>query len=252
MLTTTVVRHRRHVRRGRSPSDNRPALGLDLQGGISIVLFPVEGTDTSGARHRGRHHPPARRRPRHRRARGAAAGQHDRRRPARRRRSARRPRSRSARPRSCGSDSSRARCRGTTPVPTTTTDGPRCHDDDARATTTARHDAPRRRPATRPRRRSRAAARAPRAIPTAPIAATVRSQDATARRTRRRHTTARAADDRRSPPATVATPQPGQTCSDLVATRDAEHRRKREVWLPGRPVDGGRSGRRATCSVPRC
>ncbi|MGH8978456.1 MAG: hypothetical protein ACRDV7_10310, partial [Acidimicrobiia bacterium] len=29
-------------------SDNRPALGLDLQGGISIVLFPVEGTDTSG------------------------------------------------------------------------------------------------------------------------------------------------------------------------------------------------------------
>src|SRR4051794_4661432 len=28
-------------------SDNRPALGLDLQGGISIVLFPVKGTDTS-------------------------------------------------------------------------------------------------------------------------------------------------------------------------------------------------------------
>ena len=28
-------------------SDSRPALGLDLQGGISIVLFPVEGTDTS-------------------------------------------------------------------------------------------------------------------------------------------------------------------------------------------------------------
>jgi preprotein translocase subunit SecD len=26
---------------------HRPALGLDLQGGISIVLFPVEGTDTS-------------------------------------------------------------------------------------------------------------------------------------------------------------------------------------------------------------
>jgi preprotein translocase subunit SecD len=26
-------------------SDNRPLLGLDLQGGISIVLFPVEGTD---------------------------------------------------------------------------------------------------------------------------------------------------------------------------------------------------------------
>ena len=28
-------------------SSNRPALGLDLQGGISIVLFPVKGTDTS-------------------------------------------------------------------------------------------------------------------------------------------------------------------------------------------------------------
>src|SRR3954453_19965960 len=26
-------------------SDNRPVLGLDLQGGISIVLFPVKGTD---------------------------------------------------------------------------------------------------------------------------------------------------------------------------------------------------------------
>ena len=28
-------------------SSNRPVLGLDLQGGISIVLFPVEGTDLS-------------------------------------------------------------------------------------------------------------------------------------------------------------------------------------------------------------
>jgi preprotein translocase subunit SecD len=28
-------------------SDSRPVLGLDLQGGISIVLFPVEGTDLS-------------------------------------------------------------------------------------------------------------------------------------------------------------------------------------------------------------
>src|SRR6188472_1856616 len=28
-------------------SDNRPVLGLDLQGGISIVLFPVQGSDLS-------------------------------------------------------------------------------------------------------------------------------------------------------------------------------------------------------------
>src|SRR5436190_19533541 len=28
-------------------SDSRPVLGLDLQGGISIVLFPVKGTDLS-------------------------------------------------------------------------------------------------------------------------------------------------------------------------------------------------------------
>src|SRR3954471_5976493 len=27
--------------------DNRPALGLDLQGGLSVVLFPVKGSDTS-------------------------------------------------------------------------------------------------------------------------------------------------------------------------------------------------------------
>src|SRR5437899_1441302 len=27
--------------------DNRPALGLDLKGGISIVLFPVKGSDLS-------------------------------------------------------------------------------------------------------------------------------------------------------------------------------------------------------------
>jgi preprotein translocase subunit SecD len=28
-------------------SDNRPVLGLDLQGGVSVVLFPVKGSDTS-------------------------------------------------------------------------------------------------------------------------------------------------------------------------------------------------------------
>src|SRR5215468_5161296 len=28
-------------------SSNRPVLGLDLQGGISIVLFPVKGSDLS-------------------------------------------------------------------------------------------------------------------------------------------------------------------------------------------------------------
>ena len=44
---------------------------------------PGQGHRHVRARHRGRHHPPARRRPRHRRTRGAAAGQHDRRRPPR-------------------------------------------------------------------------------------------------------------------------------------------------------------------------
>src|SRR5689334_24938219 len=29
-------------------SDSRPVLGLDLQGGISIALFPVKGTDLGG------------------------------------------------------------------------------------------------------------------------------------------------------------------------------------------------------------
>ena len=47
MLTTTVVVIVGSFV-GTLLSDNRPALGLDLQGGISIVLFPVEGTDTSG------------------------------------------------------------------------------------------------------------------------------------------------------------------------------------------------------------
>ena len=65
-------------------SDSRPVLGLDLQGGISIVLFPVKGSDLERAQHRGRRHPQPRRRPRHRRARRAAPGQHDRREPARR------------------------------------------------------------------------------------------------------------------------------------------------------------------------
>jgi preprotein translocase subunit SecD len=28
-------------------SSNRPELGLDLQGGVSVVLFPVKGSDVS-------------------------------------------------------------------------------------------------------------------------------------------------------------------------------------------------------------
>ena len=42
-------RHRRHVL-GDAVSSSRPVLGLDLQGGISVVLFPVEGTDLVDAR----------------------------------------------------------------------------------------------------------------------------------------------------------------------------------------------------------
>ena len=53
--------------------DSRPVLGLDLQGGISIVLVPVKGSDLSTLNTAVDDHPQPRRRPRHRRARRAAA-----------------------------------------------------------------------------------------------------------------------------------------------------------------------------------
>ena len=46
MLIVTVVASSACSSR-RCSSDSRPVLGLDLQGGISIVLFPVKGTDLS-------------------------------------------------------------------------------------------------------------------------------------------------------------------------------------------------------------
>ena len=53
--------------------DSRPVLGLDLQGGTSIVLSPVKGSDLSTLDTAVDDHPQPRRRPRHRRARRAAA-----------------------------------------------------------------------------------------------------------------------------------------------------------------------------------
>ena len=47
LLIITVVAIVGDVPRRRSLSSSRPVLGLDLQGGISIVLFPVKGADLS-------------------------------------------------------------------------------------------------------------------------------------------------------------------------------------------------------------
>ena len=257
MLDHDGRRDRRHVRLRRSLSDNRPVLGLDLQGGISIVLFPVEGTDTSGARHRGRHHPQPRRRPRHRRARRAAPGQHDRRRPARREGPREGRGASSARPPSCGS----ARCEGAlpcgTPIPTTTVD--------ARPTTVAgddhdhrrRRDDDRTRTDDRRRRRRRHGhgADAPSARTIADRADRARSDPRSRRRSRPTTTPTTVAG---ATPTTVAgidpqrpstTPQAGQTCSELLTPRERERRRQ--------PRRGSRAARstaeirsRASCSGP--
>ncbi len=64
-------------------SDNRPQLGLDLQGGLSVVLVPVKGSDLSTLDAAVADHPQPRRRSGHRRTRREPAGQPDRRRPAR-------------------------------------------------------------------------------------------------------------------------------------------------------------------------
>ena len=175
-------------------SDSRPVLGLDLQGGISIVLFPVKGSDL------------ARSTPRSTIIRNRVdglgiaepdvqpPGQHDRRRPARREGPRRRPRASSARPPSCGS----ARCIGSrsrasaTPTParpprpakgaTTTTDGrgrPPRRRHAATTTTVARHavgraahDRHRADRGSRPARRRSRPRRSRRAAPTATTGAT--------------------------------------------------------------------------------
>ena len=60
---------------------NKPVLGLDLQGGISVVLFPVGKFKQRLARRRHRHHPQPRRRPRRGRAGDHPPGQQHRHRP---------------------------------------------------------------------------------------------------------------------------------------------------------------------------
>jgi preprotein translocase subunit SecD len=68
------------------------------------------------------------------------------------------------------------------------------------------------------------------AVPTVPIAATRPVQETTTTPPAAPTTTA---------PTTAATPQPGQSCRDLVATRE-QNLAASEVWLPGRPVSGSR------------
>ena len=126
----------------------RPVLGLDLQGGISVVLAPVGDVQARLARRRRRHHPQPGRQPRRRRARDQPPGRQHRRRPPRREGPRQGRAASSARPPSCGSGRC---CRGhparKTPTTTTTTAAPddadARHDRDATAT---------RRPPRRPRR----------------------------------------------------------------------------------------------------
>ena len=213
--------------------------------------LPGEGLRPVHARHRGRHHPQPRRRPRHRRARGAAPGQHDRRRPARREGTRRRPRIRSARPPSCASGRCQAElavgarriaARRPRPVdgrrrPTTVTGAPTTHrrpvdgdhvDHDQRARGAGRaHD---RRP-----RRSRRRARP-------------QDDDRPARRPHRRRLPVRHRRPRPARrPATVAPPQPGQSCKRPCSRRATrEPARRATVRQPGRPA---RRGDRTSCYV---
>ena len=199
---------------------------------------------TVRARHRGRHHPQPRRRPRHRRARGAAPGQHDRRRPARREGPREGRGAWSARPPSCGSDRSRQSSPWATPCPTTTTTGRRARRPRGAPTT----DAPTHRRATDGRRRRHrrttisGSGAGARTIPTAPIAATRPAQETDGRRPTPR---------RRRSPAPTPTTTPGATTPRRSRRRSRARRAptcsrrasanvpEAEVWLPGRPVDGG-------------
>jgi preprotein translocase subunit SecD len=213
-------------------SDNRPALGLDLQGGISIVLFPVEGTDTSALdtavdiiRQRvdglGITEPEVQRQSntvvvdlpgvKEREKAEEQVGQ-----------------------------TAELRFRlveGTlpwdAPVPSTTTTVPgQTTVPGATPTTTpgATTTAPANGSTTTTVTGSGAGPRE-RAVPMVPIAATRPVQDTT--------TTTPPAAPTTTAPATAATPQPGQSCKDLVATRE-QNLATSQVWLPGRPVSGSR------------
>ena len=112
----------------------RPLLGLDLQGGLSVVLKPDERHRQRQARPGDRDHPQPRRRPRRGRAGHRPPGQHDRGLPARREGPAAGARPGRARRPSCASGRCSPRCRAraartasttTTapPTPTTAPDG---------------------------------------------------------------------------------------------------------------------------------
>ena len=229
--------HRRHVRvdaRLRQPARARPRPpGRHLDRAV-----PGEGHRHLRARHRGRHHPPPRRRPRHRRARGAAPGQHDRRRPPRRRRT--------REGRGAGrSDRGAALPTGPGRAAVGHADPDDHHDrrrpDDRRpspgATTTAA--ARRRRRARRRRSRVRGAGArtiadradrgdASRAGDDGPA----RHDTDDGRRCDRRRPRPARRPRRRSRRRNRASRAP--TCS-----RRAANVPEAEVWLPGRPVDGG-------------
>jgi preprotein translocase subunit SecD len=212
-------------------SDNRPALGLDLQGGISIVLFPVEGTDTSALdtavdiiRQRvdglGIAEPEVQRQgntivvdlpgvdEREKAEEQVGQTAELRFRPV------------------------EAELPWATPIPTTTTAAPgETTTTAAGATTTP--TAPADTTATTIAGEGAGA----RTIPTAPIAATRPAQESTVAPDTA-PTTAPGAAPTTTAPGAVATPQPGQSCSDLLTPREGNVP-EAEVWLPGRPADGG-------------
>ena len=215
--------------------EDRPVLGLDLQGGISIVLFPVEGTDTSGLdtavdiiRNRvdalGIAEPEVQRQ-------GDTIvvdlpGVKDR-----------------EQAEQLVGQTAELRFRvvqGTLPwdepIPTTTTVDPadepprRPERDDHGAAGRGDHHDRRRRVARRAGDPDRAdLGRAPgadagndrRAAPRAAVPTPVGAGEPTT-----------------TVPAAPVQPEPGQTCSDLVATRD-ENTPEASIWLPGRPGDNG-------------
>jgi preprotein translocase subunit SecD len=214
-------------------SDNRPALGLDLQGGISIVLFPVEGTDTSALdtavdiiRQRvdglGIAEPEVQRQGNtivvdlpgvdEREKAEEQVGQ-----------------------------TAELRFRPVlgqlpwdTPVPTTTTTVAGETTTTVAGATTTPTTAAASGDTKTTIAGSGAGVPGDRTIDTAPIAATRAAQDATTPTTAAGATTPTTS----TTPSTVGAPQPGQSCSDLVVSRE-QNLAESEVWLPGRNGDGG-------------
>ena len=212
-------------------SSSRPALGLDLQGGISIVLFPVEGTDTSALdtavdiiRQRvdglGIAEPEVQRQGNtvvvdlpgveERDTAEAQVGQ-----------------TAELRFRPVQGELPWA-----TPIPTTTTTvaGATTTVPPAGDTTTVPPTGD-----TTPTTIEGNSA-GTRTVPTAPIAATRPAQEQTT--TVAPDPAATTTVPGATTTTTLAVPQPGQTCQDLLTPREGNVAHA-TVWLPGRPVDGG-------------